>query len=362
MARKKTNTCEYFPHDAKPGKTLYMLEQKFGNDGYTFWFKTLEILTYTENHFYDCNNEVAWDFLLSKTRVDDTTGLEILRLLAKWGNIDQELWKNRIIWCQSLVNNLEDVYKRRGRPAPQKPIFNSEKQCVLAFPNQKSGKSTQSESEIPQSKVNESKEDKSNKKNNMNSEVSKFISLSLGFHIEQKKSGLYHKDFIDELTSESKIVVSGAETLEELERIDKENMEDIQKVLKFALDETDFWKNQIVSLSRIRVRMKNGNTKYFNCKNAMIKKLKKAEKEEKEATKLLMCTNCFGTLEVDINHSRLEFCPACTNVKENDWHALQNMFAAMLEIRERANTDPEIIHQEIEESLSQAQSVEVAQT
>jgi len=48
---------------------------------------------------------------------------EILGLLANLGKIDTELWQDKVIWCQSLVNNLEIVYKKRGRKLPQKPIL-----------------------------------------------------------------------------------------------------------------------------------------------------------------------------------------------------------------------------------------------
>ena len=44
MGRRKLNSVEYFPHDVKGGKTLFILESRYGNTGYAFWFKTLEIL------------------------------------------------------------------------------------------------------------------------------------------------------------------------------------------------------------------------------------------------------------------------------------------------------------------------------
>ena len=44
MARPKKQTVDYFPHIIKQGKTMTILENRFGNDGYAFWFKLLEIL------------------------------------------------------------------------------------------------------------------------------------------------------------------------------------------------------------------------------------------------------------------------------------------------------------------------------
>jgi len=48
---------------------------------------------------------------------------EILGVLVSLGQIDNNLWQNKIIWCENLVNNLEIVYKKRGRKLPQKPIL-----------------------------------------------------------------------------------------------------------------------------------------------------------------------------------------------------------------------------------------------
>lgn len=121
MTRKQSNTVDYFPHTARSGKTLFVLESKFGNDAYAFWFKLLELLSISENHFYDCNNPTNWEYLIAKTRSDDISATEMLAILAKLGNIDAELWENKIIWCQALVDNIADVYKNRKRSLPQKP-------------------------------------------------------------------------------------------------------------------------------------------------------------------------------------------------------------------------------------------------
>lgn len=126
MARKQTNTVEYFPHIAKQGKTIFILESKYKNDGYAFWFKLLELLCQSEGHFIDCKNESSWQYLIAQSRVDEITGSEILSLLSNMGNIDSELWKyDKIIWCDALIENIKDVYTRRGRAIPTKPKSNN---------------------------------------------------------------------------------------------------------------------------------------------------------------------------------------------------------------------------------------------
>lgn len=150
MSRTISNTVDYFPHFAKHGKTLFILKSRFGNDGYAFWFQLLELLSQSENHFYDCRSEELWQYLLSFCGSNAITGTEILDLLAKLGNIDTELWQRRVIWCQALVDNFTDIYKKRGRGIPLKPDVDTNN-AILDTSNALSG------TEMLQSKVKESK-------------------------------------------------------------------------------------------------------------------------------------------------------------------------------------------------------------
>jgi hypothetical protein len=63
MTRPLTNTVEYFMHTTSHGKTLFILEQRFGNDGYSFWYKLLETLGRTENHFIDITDPLVFEKL-----------------------------------------------------------------------------------------------------------------------------------------------------------------------------------------------------------------------------------------------------------------------------------------------------------
>lgn len=128
MARNQTNTVEYFPHIARPGKTLFILEGQYGNDGYAAWFKLLELLSATENHFYVAETDIDWHYLVARLKISSETAREILNLLADLGNINKQLWKNhKVIWCQALVDNLGEVYRKRKRDLPRKPICDRNK-------------------------------------------------------------------------------------------------------------------------------------------------------------------------------------------------------------------------------------------
>ncbi len=123
MARPEKFTVDYFPHLCKQGKTMYILEARFGNDGYAFWFKLLEILATTRGHYFDASDPIQLEFLGAKTRFPvDKTEL-ILSLLASIDAIDKELWEHKLIWCENLVKNVSEVYSNRKGLLPQKPYF-----------------------------------------------------------------------------------------------------------------------------------------------------------------------------------------------------------------------------------------------
>ena len=156
MSRTQKDVVSYFPHDsgASNGDTLAVLQSRFGNDGYAFWFKLLEKLASTEGHCIDCSNPIKWQLLLAKTGVNEITGVDIMNLLVEMQAIDKELWQSKLIWCQKLVDNISDVYKNRRREIPLKPITT----IVNDITTDDKALTTD---DIPQSKVNKSKVNKS---------------------------------------------------------------------------------------------------------------------------------------------------------------------------------------------------------
>ena len=126
MGRPQKQTVDYFPHDsrASDGTTLTIIDNRFGNDGYAFWFKLLERLATSPGHFLDCRNSARWQFLLAKTHNSEDIACSLLSLLAELDAIDAKLWLNKVIWSQNLVDNIADVYKNRRALIPQKPAVN----------------------------------------------------------------------------------------------------------------------------------------------------------------------------------------------------------------------------------------------
>jgi hypothetical protein len=120
MARKRKSTVDYFPHDANASskKTLVLLEKRYGITGYGFWFKLLETLAVSDNHFLDLNRKGNVEYLSSKAHISEELCLEILDELAGLDAIDPELWESRIVWVENFISGVVDAYSRRSQAAP----------------------------------------------------------------------------------------------------------------------------------------------------------------------------------------------------------------------------------------------------
>ncbi|MBA7524283.1 hypothetical protein ES705_16420 [subsurface metagenome] len=190
MARPKKKTVDYFPHQVSHGKTIFILEERFGNDGYAFWFKLLEILGKTEDHVFRCGNSEEWMFLIAKTHVSEKTATEILDTLAALNAIDAELWQTKIVWVQNFVDGIADVYKKRKIETPLRPSSRYPKPRITDV----------SDSENPQSKVKETKvkERKEEERNIADDDIPWTIPPSKnpelgGKPAKPKKSELWHR-------------------------------------------------------------------------------------------------------------------------------------------------------------------------
>ncbi|MCQ2058698.1 MAG: DUF4373 domain-containing protein [Bacteroidaceae bacterium] len=154
MARPIKTTVEWFPHFTKSGRTIFILEQRFGNDGYAFWFKLLELLCDSERQQYDCNQQGNWQYLIARSLCSEDQVESMLQTLVELGKIDSELWQEkRIIWVQNLVNNLSPIYAKRKEEIPNRKSFSSGNPVSKEFPTRKLSDNNISDAETPQSTV-----------------------------------------------------------------------------------------------------------------------------------------------------------------------------------------------------------------
>ena len=193
MARAKKDKVDYFPHMVTGGKTIFILEQKFGNDGYAFWFKLLELLGDTKGHYFCTRNYSDWHFLIAKTRVTEQIATEILDTLAELDAIDGDLWKEKTIWVQKFVDNISDVYKKRKQEVPEKPSFcdSNDNSSDIPVP------------EMRQSKVKESKGKESKEKESIEAVASSLQQLS--DHWTNCGYGMINSMTIDKLMADIEI-------------------------------------------------------------------------------------------------------------------------------------------------------------
>lgn len=142
MGRNNKQTADYFPHYIGSSRTKFILERRWKNDGYAFWFKLLELLCAADGQYYDCWERLNWDYLVSFTGVSSEMAEEILGTLAAINKIDRELWeKCRVVWVESLIANLKSLYDKRAAKPERPPI--------TLFPGRKWDKSDITGSEIP---------------------------------------------------------------------------------------------------------------------------------------------------------------------------------------------------------------------
>lgn len=176
VARPSKQTVEYFPHFVRPGKTLFILESKWGNTGYSFWFKMLEVLGESDGHVLRYNEPDTRDYFLARCGIQHGEAVQIFSKLVELKKIDRELWENREwVWCHAFVENLKVVYAKRTTSIPVRPALSfkeesragvfGEKTRVSGektqFPGRKQNRSPMSEivfgEKTPQSKVKERK-------------------------------------------------------------------------------------------------------------------------------------------------------------------------------------------------------------
>lgn len=143
MARPpKLQRVDYFPHMCiHNGKTLFILEQRYKEKGYTFWFKLLEKLGSTTGHALDLSDAAEWELFQVRSYCDESLCDEIMALLVRLDAIDGELWSTRrVVWCQNFVDNIADVYHKRNCAVPLKPgVSGPETTGEAGFPDQKHG-------------------------------------------------------------------------------------------------------------------------------------------------------------------------------------------------------------------------------
>ena len=126
MARAQKNTVDYFPFLCKEGKSMFYIENKYGNDGFAAWIKILRQMATTNYHYLNLNLQEDWMFLAAKCRVSEQILLDIINDLCRLGEFDDDLWcNNKILVSGKFLENIADAYKKRSTKPPSLPDIRS---------------------------------------------------------------------------------------------------------------------------------------------------------------------------------------------------------------------------------------------
>lgn len=235
MARPAKQTVDYFPHMATSGKTLFIIESRWGNDGYAFFFKLLELLCATSGHVIDYGNPVQREFLLAKTRVNEETATGILSFLAEAGKIDFDLWGKGLIWYQSLVENVKDAYKKRINELPIKPVVSTENNAVTVFPTVETSQNEQSGYGNGESILNNIK------LKNIYSSSQMLLAEKLRDLMLINNPNAKIPNSLDSWANNIRLMVEA----------DNRKENDIEKVIEWCQSD-NFWKSNILSVKKLR--------------------------------------------------------------------------------------------------------------
>jgi len=117
MGRPERHDADYFPFYVKDGKTLFILESKYGLQGIGFFTNLMRFLTRQTDHHICIHEESDRLYFFAQIRCPEDVGMDMLNLMAKTGKIDAELlYKNCVIVSQDLLDSLKDAYKNRNNP------------------------------------------------------------------------------------------------------------------------------------------------------------------------------------------------------------------------------------------------------
>ena len=157
MARPERHDVDYFPFYIKDGKTLFILESKYGCKGTGFFTNLMRFLCRTPNHYFQIKSESDRMYLYAALKCDEVSGAEMLNIMAETGKIDKKLWENySIIASEDLINSLKPAYEKRKNAILN--IAEIAKIAVSDAENTVTGAETQvSVGNNPQTKVKKSK-------------------------------------------------------------------------------------------------------------------------------------------------------------------------------------------------------------
>jgi hypothetical protein len=242
---------------------MFILEEQWGNDGYAFWFKMLEMLGAKPGLHIDTNKPKNWKFLLAKTRVTEVSATEILDCLSELEAIDPDLWGVGVIYSQKFVDGVKSAFEKR------KGFIPSKTQLMESF---RRGNPPTSDisggNPAEETGKGKERERKGNKKGSDNSgeksappwrekfapEVVEFVEQFQGY-VAQTQGAKAPK-------VNDTLLKTCADTVEKLTRIDSHSLTTVVDVMRWAVAD-EFWSSNVLSLASLRKKKEAGGQTKF---------------------------------------------------------------------------------------------------
>lgn len=102
----------------KDGRTLTVLQHKYGLAGIGFFTNLMRILSDTPDHYLNLSSEADRLYMSSKIGCDEDEMEAYIETMITTGKLDETLWGvHSVVYCSDLVDSLESLYeKRKTRP------------------------------------------------------------------------------------------------------------------------------------------------------------------------------------------------------------------------------------------------------
>jgi hypothetical protein len=121
MANKIKDTVEYFPFFVRNGRTLYVLQNKYGLAGVGFFTQLLRWLAQSPGHYYTYVEDFDKDRMNQYCGLNETDIRVMIGDMVKTGKLDRELWEERgVIYSKDFVDELSELYRKRKTELPTK--------------------------------------------------------------------------------------------------------------------------------------------------------------------------------------------------------------------------------------------------
>lgn len=278
MARPKKNNADYFPHDSgmRNDRKVKALRSKFGHVGYSVYVMIIESLTDADFFILDFN-EIAIELLAGDFDVESKKLCEIVDYCLLLGLI-QSCSGRATIWSDRHKNNFISLLGKRKRD--RKGVIDSENLVI--------------DSENPQSKVKESKEDTTTTPQQLY-DVNKFpptyvdhVSKFMDYHLQNNP-----KMAVEKTASN---LFKQVDSFDKLIRLDGFSLDDVVATLRFAVIDS-FWCDQVYSIRSLRRKSDNDMTKFKNIYNKMNSKHKSSSSKHQSNNNLMEMLNGIESYE-----------------------------------------------------------------